>query len=143
MYEDAAQDAGCWTPPREAIEAARAIFAEIIPNLADASAEYRVSTEVLDEEVYQMFRDHLRELAATLDGAVAGGDEKGARAVAHSLVGMGGSMDLPELSVAGAVLSAAARAQDWNRCRALGDRLVRWLDATGRVAAPLPGARRG
>lgn len=143
MYEETAQDAGCWKPPREAIESARSILSEIISNLADASAEYRVSTEVLDAEVYQMFRDHLRELTSTLVAAIAAEDEKGARGVAHSLVGMGGSMDLPEISVAGAVLSSAARAHDWTRCRALSDRLIRWLDITGHVTAPLPGARRG
>ena len=58
--------------------------------------------------------------------SILGAEEAVTRNLAHSLEGMGGTMGFPEVSVAAAAISRAARAHDWDRCRLLQERLHQW-----------------
>ncbi|MEI6148570.1 MAG: Hpt domain-containing protein [bacterium] len=132
---------GGWQPPVSVQAAARRLFAEVIPNLETLAGDYRVDTDVLDDEIYRLFCAHLRENVGALAAAVAATDEKATRAFAHSLEGMGGTMGFPEISAVGTALSRSARAGEWPICRLLHERLELWLqtaEAAARSGEPPP-----
>ena len=121
------QTEGPWRAPAAARTAAWDLLADVIPDLKTLADEYRVSIDVLDEEVYGVFRGHLRQSLAGLAAALAGCDERAAREYAHSFEGTGGTMGFPEISAAGVALSRAAQAGEWQVCRVIHERLEQWL----------------
>ena len=127
---------GSWQPPVAARAAASSLFAGVIPNLSAVADGYRVNVDMLDEEIYRMFCEHMRESLGGLATALAAGDETATRGHAHSFEGMGGTMGFPEISAVGVALSRSARAGDWQVCRAIHERLAQWLqvaEATGQT----------
>lgn len=106
---------------------AEPIFAPLIPGLQQLADAYRVSTSEVDDEILQLFLDQLHLVVPALSEGVAARDEQQIRQAAHSLQGMGGTIGVPELSVVGLEISAAAQRADFPRCQTLLQALLRWL----------------
>jgi hypothetical protein len=115
---------------------AGAMFKDLIPAVSERAADYRVSLDVIDEEIFGLFAEQVLKIADPLAAACARGDESAVRAKGHSLEGMGGTVGFPEVSVVGAELSRAAKAHDWARCAGLAERLIRWSRTLGRPHPP-------
>jgi len=113
---------------RVAAAAARDLFIGLLPDIVERADEFRVDTDVIDAEILDLFTEKMRVTAITLAAACARHDEQAIRDKGHSLEGMGGTMGFAEISVVGRELSRAARAQEWDRCAALAERLSRWTD---------------
>lgn len=132
---------GTWQPPAAASEAAHTLFQDVIPDLAAVAADYRVSLDVLDADIFAAFCAHFREILSGLATAVAASDEATTRGYAHSLEGMGGTVGFPELSAVGVALSRAAKTGAWPVCRILCERLEQWRQVVEFPETPKGGAR--
>jgi hypothetical protein len=113
------------TDPRAEV-AARDLFVDLIPDIAVRAADYRVSLDVIDDDIYGLFTEQIRDLTGTLTAACARRDELAIRKSGHSLTGLGGTMGFPEISVVGGELSRGAREHNWDLCTGLTERLSRW-----------------
>lgn len=98
----------------------------LIQNLDARARQYETDTDVLDDELRELFEQELRRTLEDLLVAVPTEQEMAVRDCAHTLLGMGGVAGAPEISVLGEELSAAAKAHDWNRCAALTRGLEAW-----------------
>jgi HPt (histidine-containing phosphotransfer) domain-containing protein len=116
------------------------IFAPLIPGLQHLAESYRVNMDEVDDEILQLFLAQLHQVVPALSQAVAARDEQKIRQAAHSLLGMGGTIGVPELSVVGLELGAAARRADFARCQALLQALLPWLHPANPGPAPQEGA---
>ncbi|MFZ4395436.1 MAG: Hpt domain-containing protein [Kiritimatiellia bacterium] len=119
------------TSARREFAPADAVFAALIPGLADLANAYRVNTSEVEAEILELFVAQLRVVAAALAVAVAAQDVKGVCQGAHSLHGMGGTIGVPELSVVGVELGAAARREDFVRCTRLFVAIEFWMRQSG------------
>lgn len=88
---------------------ARAILLTAIPDLAQREVAYRVTLAPPDPDLVDALLEHLRETRPALRAAADALDFARVASVAHGLKGMGGSVGLPEISAAGAVLEEAAQ----------------------------------
>jgi HPt (histidine-containing phosphotransfer) domain-containing protein len=118
---------------------AEPLFAPLIPGLQHLADAYRVSLDEVDDEILQLFLAQLHQVVPALSQAVVARDEPMIRQAAHSLQGMGGTIGVPELSVVGMELSAAACRADFPRCQALLQALLHWLRQTNPGPAPQEG----
>ncbi len=114
--------------PAEAEDGTRLFFEGLIGDLARRSRSYAVDTSEVDEELFALFMDQIRAVTITLRKAVAGGDETELRRGAHSLLGMGGTVGVPSLSVVAEEVSAGAKFRDYERCSRLVGGLEAWAD---------------
>ena len=101
-------------------------FLELIPDLDLRIETYRITAEIVDEEVAQAFADQMRLISLGLHEAIESHDVERIRRQAHSLLGMGGTVGAPEISVVGEELSRLAKHGDLERCRELTMRLKLW-----------------
>jgi len=101
-------------------------FLDLIPDLDRRIETYRVSSEIVDEEVAQAFADQMRLIILGLHEALESKDVERLRRQGHSLQGMGGTAGVPEISVVGEELSRLAKQGDLERCRELTMRLNLW-----------------
>jgi len=114
-------------------------FLDLIPDLDLRIETYRISSEIVDEEVAQAFADQMRLIILGLHEAIEGHDVERIRRKAHSLQGMGGTAGVPEISVVGDELSRLAKRGDLERCRELTVRLNLWQgDRNSISTSPLP-----
>lgn len=104
-------------------------FGDIVPQLAERAEEYRADGDAADAETWALFETEVWRALARLDAGCAAHAANVIRDRGHSFEGMGGTVGLPELSVVGAELSLAARAEDWERCARLTQRLRAWANA--------------
>jgi HPt (histidine-containing phosphotransfer) domain-containing protein len=88
---------------------ARAILLTALPDLVRRETAYRVTWAAPDPELVDALVEHLRETRPGLRAAADARDFARIASVAHGLKGMGGSVGLPEISAAGAVLEEAAQ----------------------------------
>lgn len=114
------------------------LWRDLIPDIDERAARKRVDCSAVDEEVRAMFMDQVREALADLRTSIAAGDAMAVRRVAHMLQGTGGAVGVPEITILGEALSAAARAADWGRCADLAARLRRWHVLNGGEASGAP-----
>lgn len=103
------------------------IFQALIPDLSARSLGFRVNTSEVDDELLELFKDHIGKLVESLLVSVAGQLEVEMRRDAHSLQGMGGTMGVPALSVVAEELSAGAKRGDYPYCTALSEGLREWM----------------
>ncbi|MEI8139632.1 MAG: Hpt domain-containing protein [bacterium] len=104
-------------------------FEGMIPGLADRCHVFLVDTSELDDELVLLFRDHINNLVLSIHTAVTGRSEPDVRRAAHSLLGMGGTMGVPALSVVAEELSAGIKRGDYSRCFELSEGLRNWVAA--------------
>ena len=110
-----------------ALAPAEPVFAPLIPELRRLANAYRVNTSEVDAELLLLFIEQLRQVVAGLTGAMAARDEAGVRKGAHSLLGMGGTIGAPELSVVGGEMRAAVMRGDFGRCELLLHAMQTWM----------------
>jgi len=113
--------------PGEVDNWARLIFQELISDLVARCREDTRDTSEMDEELMAIFNDHLSTIIPALLLAASARSESDIRSHAHSLVGMGGTVGVPTLSVVGRELGAAAKQGDYSRCMVLAEGLNTWL----------------
>jgi HPt (histidine-containing phosphotransfer) domain-containing protein len=101
-------------------------FLDLIPDLDRRIETYRITAEILDEEVAQAFAAQMRLIILKLHEAIESHDVERIRRQAHSLLGMGGAVGAPEISVVGEELSRLAKQGDLERCRELTLQLNLW-----------------
>lgn len=106
---------------------ARLIFEGLIPELVVRRRGHVVDTSEVDDELMAVFRDHISHVCLALVPAVAGRSEQDIRREAHSLLGMGGTIGVPTLSVVAEELSTAAKQGDFTRCSELVEGLGNWM----------------
>lgn len=109
---------------------ARQWLLPLIPDLAARSEAYRTDFGGMDDTLFLAFLQQIDLAAQGIGEAIAQADEQEVRRHAHTLQGMGGTVGLPEISVLGDVLSTAARAGDFVRCRGLLQALLGWRDTS-------------
>ena len=119
---------------------AEALFAPLVPDLRRLAEGYRVNTSEVDAELLEIFFQQLRLVVDALQPAVAGREVAVIRQGAHSLQGMGGTIGVPELSVVGAELSAAAQCAAFDRCRHLVAAVVEWMRRADPAASGMAGS---
>ena len=103
------------------------VFDALVPDLARRAEHYRVDTSEVDQEVLDLFVTEIDGMLPRLRAAAQSGDTAVLRGHSHSLLGMGGVIGAPEISVVGEELSNAAKAGDWPRCAALAEALAAWM----------------
>ncbi len=112
-------------PPR----LASACFAPLVPDLARRAGPFRVNPTELDADILALFVEQMVAIIRDLPSAVEKADASAIRQHAHSLMGMGGTVGEPEISVVGEDLSTAAKSGDMARCRQLAAALAQWIAA--------------
>lgn len=111
----------------EALEdRAQRIFEELIPGLTDRCRKFRVDTSEIDEEMLLLFREHISALVASIVSAAGRESAPDVRRDAHSLLGMGGTIGVPSLSVVAEDLSSCAKQGDYRGCLELVEGLQKW-----------------
>lgn len=101
-------------------------FLDFIPDLELRIETYRITAEIVDEEVAKAFADQMQLIILKLHEAIESLDVERIRRQAHSLLGMGGAVGAPEISVVGEELSRLAKHGDLERCRELTMQLNLW-----------------
>ena len=127
MSENMQGEAGASGPPDFTLAPAEPVFAPLIPELRRLANAYRVSTSEVDAELLLLFVEQLQQVVAGLTRAMTARDEAGLRKGAHSLLGMGGTIGVPELSVVGGEMRAAVIQCDFGRCEDLLRALQVWM----------------
>jgi two-component system sensor histidine kinase/response regulator len=112
--------------PDELEKRAKRIFGGVISGLDERCREFSVDTSEVDEVLVSLFGEHIATLVSSLRSAVHGQGEAAIRRDAHSLLGMGGTIGVPTLSVVAAELSAGAKRGDFKRCLELVEGLREW-----------------
>ena len=114
--------------PGELDTRAQFIFQGLIPDLAARGRAFSVDASEVDEELLALFRDHIRNLVPSLLQVIARQQELDIRRDAHSLLGMGGTIGIPSLSVVAEELSLGAQQGDYRRCSILAEGLQKWME---------------
>jgi len=116
-----------WWNPDELESRTREMFQGMITDLDARSRPYSVDSSEVDEELMTLFQEHIRGIVSPLLSAISERSEMDIRREAHSLLGMGGTIGVPTLSVVAEELSAGAKRGDYSRCRELAERLQEWV----------------
>ncbi len=106
---------------------------DLMPDIEERAAPFSVDEAATDEEVRQIFCEHLESQMAGARAACEVHDPVPLRALGHSLQGSGGTVGLAAMSAVGLELSAAARSGDWPRCAAILEKLDQWLDIARQI----------
>lgn len=122
--------------PHSGIAPLGPVFEALIPDLARRANEFRVDTSEVDEELIALFLDQMRKVVGEIAGAASARSVEVLRQGGHSLQGIGGTIGLPELSVVGVELGAAARRADFERGAALASALTQWMSAQAGAGRP-------
>ena len=102
-----------------------------IPDFDALAERFRAGDLELPHELRSAFFEQLASSAQVARDALASADLARVRFEAHTIKGMGGTVDEPGLSVLGLVLEEAAVAADPGRCAGLLDLIDRCLDRGG------------
>lgn len=109
-------------------ERARTTLAAAIPDLDRRAADYRVVHALTDADLVEALMDHVRSERTAVRQALGAGDFERVAHFAHGLKGLGGSIGLPEVSAAGAVLEEEARAGRRDNSLRIIQALESWAD---------------
>ena len=112
--------------PEELENRARHIFDGMIPDLIGRCRKFSVDSSEVDEEMMSLFKGHISELVSSILLAARSRSESDIRRNAHSLLGMGGTIGVPTLSVVAEQLSAGAKQGDYGGCLGLAEGLHDW-----------------
>jgi HPt (histidine-containing phosphotransfer) domain-containing protein len=97
-----------------------------VPDLDKRIAEYAIEVFMLDEDLIHAFISQVDKDIEGIGNGLEQEDYAVAAACAHNIKGMGGTVDLPEISVLAADLEQALRQQDNNQARLLFGTLKKW-----------------
>ena len=103
------------------------VFGGLVPDLTSRRGAFAVDASEVDDELLTLFREHIGQLSESLGAACRARNEMDIRRDAHSLLGIGGTIGVPSLSVVAQDLSAAAKGGDFDRCAALSGALCEWV----------------
>lgn len=120
------QNDPCTSAPRPYIARARHLFSACIPDLAARAVQFETDIDAMDDELEALLAAEIDAACQGLTTAIPAKDTSVIREHAHALQGMGGAAGIPDLSVLGEDLSAAARQNDFTRCGILANALRDW-----------------